>query len=107
MIWTLSEKGNFNVALRFSEFEGIDTISNMAGRAKWVWVDCFSEMPLTRLSAEKIRTLGYKICIVSPELQGQPEKIDEYAKLLSSYSFEPDAVCCKIYNVDKWKAIYG
>ena len=42
MIKLLSDLGEHNIALRFSELEGLDTIRNMAAKAKWVWVDCFS-----------------------------------------------------------------
>src|SRR3989338_6287251 len=35
-----------NLAVRFSEEETIDYALNFAGRARWVWVDCFTKMPL-------------------------------------------------------------
>jgi hypothetical protein len=107
MIWALSEQGNYNTALRFSEYEGLDTIRGMAGRAKWVWVDCFTKMPLVRSVSDELSSLGYKICVVSPELQGQPEKIERYAARLKNDGIAPDAVCCKVYNIEKWQAIEG
>lgn len=39
MIYLLSRQGEKNIALRFSEFESIDTILNMKGKANWVWID--------------------------------------------------------------------
>lgn len=107
MIYLLSQKGIYNTALRFSEFEGLDTIEAMRGRAKWVWADCFSKMPLDRESYDKIKKWGYKICIVSPELQGQPEKLEEYGKYLYDSGLIPDAVCTKIHNIEKWKKFFG
>ena len=79
MIKALTDQGVSNVALRYSEFEGIDTIRLMSRRAKWVWVDCFNSFPLEESVYLKLKDMGYKLCFVSPELQGKPEKIEEYA----------------------------
>ena len=47
MIYQLSEKNENKIALRFSEYEGLDTIVKMKDRVSWVWIDCFSHNPLT------------------------------------------------------------
>ncbi|MDY3909033.1 MAG: hypothetical protein SOZ48_04800 [Eubacterium sp.] len=103
MIKALSEEGETNIALRFSEYEGLDTIRNMAGKVSWVWVDCFSVLPLTKDNAEELKKLGYRLCIVSPELEGQPEKIEKYQKQLEDMQIVVDAICTKVYNIEKWK----
>ena len=46
MINLLSSSGEKKIALRFSEYEGVDTIVNMKNKVNWVWVDCFTEFPL-------------------------------------------------------------
>ena len=89
--------------MRFSEFEGLDTLVAMQGKIQWVWVDCFSRLPLDRDIYKKIKELGYKICIVSPELQGQPEKLVEYKEQLRKENIQPDAICTKLYNISKWQ----
>ena len=48
MIYLLSKENEKNIALRFSEFEGLDTILNMENKVKWVWIDCFSKLPLDK-----------------------------------------------------------
>ncbi len=100
LIKLLSDQGEHNLALRFSELEGLDTIENMRGRAQWVWVDCFTQMPLTEEIANKLHEWGYKLCIVSPELEGQDEKLEEYRDYLRDIEIE--AVCTKVYNVERW-----
>jgi hypothetical protein len=107
MIKLLTDRGIKNAALRFSEFEGMDTLRNMAGRLAWVWVDCFSKMPLTADSSKELKELGYKICIVSPELQGQGEKIEVYAGQLVNAGARPDAVCAKFYNMPDWQRFFA
>ena len=42
MIRLLSDKGEKNIALRYSEYEGLDTVEKMQGKGDWVWVDCFT-----------------------------------------------------------------
>ncbi len=88
MIYLLTSKGIKDVAIRFSEFEGLDTVRNMSGKANWVWADTFTKNPLTEDIVKEIRSLGYKICFVSPELQGQPEKIDDYWKEIKDFNLE-------------------
>lgn len=103
MIKALTDQGELNIALRYSEFEGIDTIRLMSGRAKWVWVDCFNSFPLEEDIYLKLKNMGYKLCFVSPELQGQPEKIEEYAGNIKKRNINFDAICTKLCNIDGWK----
>lgn len=103
MIKALTDQGESNIALRYSEFEGIDTIKLMSGRAKWVWIDCFNSFPLEESIYLKLKDMGYNLCFVSPELQGQPEKIEEYADNIKKRNINFDAICTKLYNIDGWK----
>lgn len=101
MIKLLSDQGETNIALRFSELEGLETIEAMQGRAKWIWVDCFTKMPLTAEIADKLHGWSYKLCIVSPELEGQGERLEEYRDCLRGIEIE--AVCTKVYNMERWR----
>ena len=103
MIKLLSDVGERNIAVRFSEFEGMDTVRAMAGKIDWVWVDTFTKLPLDSATWKEMKSLGYKLCLVSPELQGQPEKIGAYKKQLADEKIEFDAICTKIYNIEKWR----
>lgn len=107
MIKLLSDMSEYNIALRYSELEGLDTIRNMTGKVKWVWVDCFTFLPLTQDVHEELKKLGYKICVVSPELEGQPEKIELYCSQLKNRGIKVDAVCTKAYNIEKWSSLYN
>lgn len=102
MIKLLTDMGVKQVALRFSELEGLDTIRNMAGRAQWVWVDCFTKIPIDRESFEELKALGYKLCFVSPELEGQEEKLAEYKEYIREQGIVFDAVCTKSYHIKDW-----
>ena len=84
-------------ALRFSEYESIETIIKSASYANWIWIDCFNFYPeidssiTLHLKNEK----KLKTCLVSPELQGHnlTEFVEKNKELIKKY--KPDAVCTK------------
>ncbi len=99
MIRLLSEQGERRIAVRFSEHEPVESALAVAGRAEWVWVDCFTRMPLTPESYTELKS-HFRLCAVSPELQGRPvTEIAAYAERLRPYPV--DAVCTK--RPDLWR----
>jgi hypothetical protein len=92
-----SQLGERRCAVRVSEFESIATALALSGKIDWVWVDCFNYFPLNGQDAKKLKNAGFKLCIVSPELQGRnPEiEIPQLAMLLKERNIVPDAVCTK------------
>lgn len=103
MVFQLASKGEKNIALRFSEVEGLDTIKNMQDKAAWIWIDCFTRLPLDKQNYQALKNTGLKLCLVSPDLQGQAAKIPEYKDFLTSNNIELDAICCKIQNIKYWR----
>lgn len=103
MIWLLSQQGEKNVAIRISEVEGMDTARNMAGKIDWIWVDCFSKIPINKDQADELRSLGYKLCFVSPELEGRDSDIENYKKQIEDQGMVFDAICTKSYNIKRWR----
>ena len=97
------KKVNNNSALRFSEYESMESILKSYKFAKWVWVDCFSELPLTMDIIIKMKSLGLNICLVSPELQGHvdPKFIKEFKNKVKNYKNLINAICTKYPDV--WK----
>ena len=95
--------GESRCAVRMSEFESIETSIILGGKIDWVWVDCFTEFPLKNETFINLKDLGYKICIVSPELQGfDPEiEIPNFNKLFIEQNITPDAICTK--RMDIWE----
>lgn len=95
--------GNANCAVRVSEFESVQTALTLAGKIKWVWVDCFTRFPLTKNEAMQLQQSGFKLCLVSPELQGRDAEteIPMLIDLLLSQDIQIDAVCTK--RPDLWE----
>lgn len=102
MIHSMVNNGESNIALRFSEFEGMDTIRAMEGKVKWIWVDCFTKLPIDHSSFLKFKEMGYRLCLVSPELQGRDGDIENYKTYLATQKIDFDAICTKQYNVPRW-----
>ena len=66
---------------------------------KYLWIDCFTKFPLNKENYQLIKNENKKICIVSPELQKQHEKIEEYRNYIIEHNIIPDMICCKSYNI--------
>jgi len=100
MIRKLVSLGERKVAVRFSEFEPIEYALALKGQIDWVWVDCFSRLPLDQRSYDMLKP-HFKLCLVSPELQGHStDRIQEFKRQVKD--FEIDAVCTKVPNL--WEA---
>lgn len=102
MMYLLSTQGETQQAVRFSEFESLETVLAMKHRAQWVWVDCFTKLPITQENYCVLKDAGYKLCLVSPELQGRDGDIERYRDYCAQHKIIFDAVCSKAYNVDRW-----
>lgn len=84
-------------AVRVSEYESIATALALAGRIRWAWIDCFTRFPLTYSEASQLQDGGFKLCLVSPELQGADPvgAIPAIADMLRGRKIRVDAVCTK------------
>lgn len=102
IINSLCSKGEKNIALRFSEFEGIDTALLSYKRIKWIWVDCFTKLPITVQIYKLLKKHKYKLCLVSPELQNQDLKLELYKNYLQKEGIIFDAICTKLQNIARW-----
>lgn len=98
-----AKQGERRCAVRLSEFESIETVMSLAGKVDWVWVDCFTHFPLNKTGAEKLKKKGFKLCLVSPELQGRnaETEIPQLVKVLREQYITPEAICTK--RPDLWE----
>ena len=99
-----SKAGEHRCAVRVSEFESIETALTLAGKVDWVWVDCFTRFPLSEQDAIRLNDAGFKVCLVSPELQGRDANVEipKLVVLLKERKIVANAVCTK--RPDLWEA---
>ena len=94
----LARGGERRLAVRFSEYEPIEACLPFAGMADWVWIDCFTRLPLDPDSYARLKK-HFRLCLVSPELQKHPASaIADYRKALKTMPL--DAVCTDL--PDAW-----
>ena len=87
-----------NLAVRFSDREPIDYALSFKGKARWVWVDYFTNFPLTKEAFFLLKKASFKVCLVSPELHKEP--ILSTSKLVElTKEFDIDAICTKDRNI--------
>jgi len=90
-------------AVRVSEFESIETALSLAGQVDWVWVDNFTCFPLSQVEGKLLKKMGFKLCLVSPELHGKDAEVEIplFAKMLDVRGIIADAICTK--RPDIWE----
>lgn len=88
-----AKKGERKIAVRYSEYEPLFFTTQFKTMVNWVWIDCFKHLPLTQKSYQELRQ-NFKLCLVSPELQGHPKsQIPQFKQQLQNMPC--DAVCTK------------
>jgi hypothetical protein len=102
--FALQEEHRF--AVRLSEVEPLEFVIHWKDKAEWIWVDCFSKNILTKDLEIKLHSLGFKLCIVSPELHGRPDDIKKYSQIIYDLGIKIDAICTKIQYMDIWRQLY-
>lgn len=92
-----AKAGERRCAVRLSEYESISTCITLAGIVEWVWVDYFSTLPIEKDDYKILKKHNFKLCLVSPELQGfNSKEIQSLKSKLSSNEILFDAVCTKV-----------
>ena len=103
MIYNLNKIGEKNIAIRFSEYESVESVLLVKNMVKQVWIDCFNIFPLNKDIYTKLKDTNLKLCLVSPELQNYNiDYIFKFKQLLKNNNYILDGICTKIYNINKW-----
>lgn len=97
--------GERRCAVRVSEYESVKTALKLTRLISWVWLDCFSKFPINYSEYKQLKGSGFKLCLVSPELQGRDAEkgIEEMGIYLVQNNMVMDAVCTK--HPDLWEKL--
>lgn len=90
----LTDEGIRKLAVRYSEFESLETALLMKNRAEWLFVDTYKKLPLDRKVMAKLGG-KLKVCVVSPELWGREGEIADYKAHLKKEGITLDAILTK------------
>ena len=92
-----------NIAIRYSEFESIETIKNFIGLLDWVWIDTFTKLPLNEKSISILK--NFNTCLVCPERWHRPQDIVLYQKKLKKLDFNLTGVMTSKETISEWLAL--
>ncbi len=91
-----SKCGESRCAARVSEYESVSTALALKGLVDWVWIDVFNGLKLTISEYMLLKESGFKLCLVSPELQGFAiDTVSRMQDTLIQNSMLFEAVCTK------------
>ncbi|ABM72611.1 Hypothetical protein P9515_14041 [Prochlorococcus marinus str. MIT 9515] len=90
------ENGEKRCAIRLSEYESINTVLSLKDKLNWVWIDFFTKFPVNFEIYKILKEHNFKLCFVSPELQGhQHSKCLDLKNYIQFNQMYFDAVCTK------------
>jgi hypothetical protein len=97
-----ANNGLRSISVRVSEFESVSDAVMLKDLIDWVWVDQFNILNLSLKEIKSLKDNGFKLCLVSPELQGRNNDLDVKSLYNHFYSngIIIDAVCTK--KVSLW-----
>ncbi len=88
--------GEKRCAVRLSEYESIKSVLSLKEKLNWVWIDFFTKFPVDFEIYTILKKHNFKLCIVSPELQGHANsKCLDLKNFIKSNKMYFDAVCTK------------
>lgn len=102
----LGKAGETRLAVRYSEYESLQTVECMKPFVSWVWIDTFTRLPIDATILETFKDLGLQTCLVSPELQQQPERVEVYREWMRTHGLQVDAVCTKAPYIATWRTFF-
>jgi len=101
-MWKLFQKDFRKIAVRFSEWESIETCFALRGKVEWVWIDTFATNPLNADSYTRLKSAGFKLCLVSPDRWDRPADIPSYVRQFKYNNVQLDAVMVGGEHANKW-----
>ena len=85
-MYSATNKGVKNIAVRFSEYEDIALAKYFQNQLKWIWIDTATKLPLTLKNLKIISK--FKSVLVCPERWGRPNDIKKYKKKMNYLGFK-------------------
>jgi hypothetical protein len=100
-LFSATKKKKRKLAVRFSEYESIETVKNFINRTEWIWVDTVTKLPINKKNIPIIKK--FKSCIVCPERWLRKKDIKNYKKRFIQLNFIPDAVMTSFSCIKLWE----
>jgi len=103
MILNLAKKNRYKNFIRVSDYESFENIYKLKNNIKWIWLEIFDKLNITKKQILYLKNNKIKICLVSPELHGGNLKdIFKIQKIVNDNKIKIDAVCVKQKFIKYW-----
>tara|TARA_Y100000768_G_C23922067_1_gene655476 strand:+ start:298 stop:882 length:585 start_codon:yes stop_codon:yes gene_type:complete len=99
-MYSATNKGQKNIAVRFSEYESLDITKYFISKLNWVWIDTVTKLPINNNNTKILSK--FKSCIVCPERWGRKKDIKSFKKKLLKLKFKPTSVMTSLKCVNEW-----
>ena len=99
-MFSATKRGQKNIAVRFSEYEDINSTKYFNGKLNWVWIDTVTKLPINKTNMNILSK--FKSCIVCPERWGRKQDIKIYKNKLIKLKFKPTSVMTSLKCVKEW-----
>jgi len=100
IIELIKKKKNF---IRVSDFESFENIYRLKNNIKWIWLEIFNKMYLTKKQILYLKKKTINVCLVSPELHGgNVNDIFRIQKIIKNNKIQIDAICVKQKFIKYW-----
>ena len=97
-----SLKKNNDIAIRFSEYESIETVKIFKNNFKWIFVDTVTKLPINVKNIPIISK--FKSCLVCPERWGRKNDILKYKRFFKKIKYNPTAVMTNRKFAKLWES---
>ena len=97
----MKQNRNKNVAIRFSEYESIETVKFFEKKFKWIFIDTITRLPVNKKNLSIISK--FKSCLVCPERWGRKNDISKYKIFFKKLSYNPSAIMTSSKCIKLWE----
>ena len=99
-MYSATNRGQKNIAVRFSEYESLNITKYFISKLNWVWIDTVTKLPINNNNTKILSK--FKSCIVCPERWGRKKDIKLFKKKLLKLKFKPTSVMTSLKCVKYW-----
>jgi len=100
-LFSASEKGEKNIAVRFSEKEPIENVILFHNKLDWVWIDTITKVPINEKNFKMLK--NFKICLVCPSRWGRKLEINHFIDCLKKHEIYNDSlIMTSLKNINEF-----
>ena len=101
VIFDFIKKRIRDFAIRISDYESISNAFKIYPKFKWIWLEIFNGLYLSKKEISFLKKKNIKVCLVSPELHNK-KNFNKVKKWIKRKKIKISAVCTKEEFLNNW-----